>query len=109
MNGLTFRSYLGPRTNNHLEGWHCYLRKAIGAAHPNILHFIKAIKKQEKQFELKLLQLNSNGVVTVQRGLYVAIEKKLANAMADYRAEELTVKGLLDNAGRAIRLSIPNQ
>lgn len=99
---------LGPRTNNHLEGWHNSLRKAIGAAHPNVYTFIAAIKKQQQVFSLKLLQLQTNGVVSVQKSTYARVEQKLARAVDDYSSELLTVKGFLDNAGRIIRIGIPN-
>ena len=104
MNGLTFENP-GPRTNNHLEGWHGSLRRAVGIAHPNVYAFTEAIKKQQKIFELKLLQLSSNGVVSQPKTQYARMEKALARAIDDYCDEEITITGFLDIAGRAIHLS----
>ena len=98
----------GPRTNNHLEGWHSFLNRSVGVAHPNVFRFIDAIKKQQKMFELKLIQISTNGIVTVQKSTYARMEKKLTSALDDYNAEEITVKGLLDNAGRLIKLGSPS-
>lgn len=46
----------GPRTNNHLEGYHSGLKKSLKAAHPNIFCFIDKIKKEQKKNEVKLGQ-----------------------------------------------------
>jgi len=59
-------------------------------------------------FELKLIQISTNGIVTVQKSTYARMEKKLTSALDDYNAEEITVKGLLDNAGRLIKLGSPS-
>ena len=37
----------GPRTNNHVEGWHSRLKKIVGKAHPNIYELVEVIKKEE--------------------------------------------------------------
>ncbi|XP_046561373.1 uncharacterized protein LOC124270381 [Haliotis rubra] len=38
----------GPRSNNHLEGFHSGLKKRIPRSHPNIYQFVKELKKIEK-------------------------------------------------------------
>ncbi|XP_071105243.1 uncharacterized protein [Haliotis cracherodii] len=38
----------GPRSNNHLEGFHCGLKKRTPRSHPNIYQFLKEIKNIEK-------------------------------------------------------------
>ncbi|XP_071092788.1 uncharacterized protein [Haliotis cracherodii] len=45
---------IGPRTNIHLEGWHCHLNKVVQRAHPNIFAFIKVIQRLEKTERNKL-------------------------------------------------------
>ena len=44
----------GPRTNNHVEGWHSGLNKTMSKPHPNIWKFIEVIKKEQKANELKV-------------------------------------------------------
>jgi hypothetical protein len=41
----------GPRTTNHIEGWHYCLNRAIGKSHPNLFEFINSIKEQQAKFE----------------------------------------------------------
>ncbi|XP_046545931.1 uncharacterized protein LOC124256049 [Haliotis rubra] len=38
----------GPRSNNHLEGFHSGLKKRIPRSHPNIYQFVEELKKIEK-------------------------------------------------------------
>ena len=37
----------GPRTNNHLEGWHGRLKKHLNHAHPNIFVLIELLQKTQ--------------------------------------------------------------
>lgn len=50
----------GPRTTNHVEGWHNALNLASKIAHPNIWNFIRLIQTQHISFSAKLL-LHRNG------------------------------------------------
>ena len=47
---LTKKEYLdphvGPRTNNHLEGWHNRLKLLSGKSHPNLWESINLMKKK---------------------------------------------------------------
>ena len=36
----------GPRTNNHIEGWHSRLKRVIGKAHPNIYELVEVVKEE---------------------------------------------------------------
>ena len=44
---------IGPRTNNHLEGYHSKLKKFFGAAHPDILLAIAHIRADANKAELE--------------------------------------------------------
>lgn len=46
----------------------------------------------------------SAGTVSVRRGNYAKMEKKLTRAIDDYDNEILTVKGFLDIAGTLLKL-----
>ena len=39
----------GPRTNNHVEGWHLYLKKVVGKPHPKMYELIEVIKKKQRR------------------------------------------------------------
>ena len=40
----------GPRTNNHMEGWHSRLKKVVGKPHPNIYELVDVIKREEATY-----------------------------------------------------------
>ena len=94
----------GPRTNNHLEGYHSGLKKAIKVAHPNIFVFIEAIKVEQKKNEVKLGQALSGGQVSQPRGNYVRLEKKIQDRIAQYSSGLLTIDNFLDQIGCLFKL-----
>ena len=49
----------GPRTHNHVEGWHSRLKKVVGKPHPNIFELIEVIKKEEVTTRMKMQQFES--------------------------------------------------
>ena len=51
----------GPRTNNHVEGWHARLKKVVGKAHPNVFEITEVMKKEQASSEIKLQQLEMGG------------------------------------------------
>ena len=51
----------GPRTNNHLEGWHNKLKKRFGIAHPTIYKLIDEFKKEQAVNEVKIEQYSNGG------------------------------------------------
>ena len=36
----------GPKTNNHVEGWHNKINRAAGKAHPNIFELVELFKTE---------------------------------------------------------------
>ncbi|VDI04710.1 Hypothetical predicted protein [Mytilus galloprovincialis] len=51
----------GPRTNNHLEGWHSKLKKHVNHAHPNIYIMIEILKKTQANTEANQIQVAAGG------------------------------------------------
>ncbi len=47
-----YYTYEGPRTNNHLKGWHNRLKFICGKAHPDFLEFIELLQKEQVSMEL---------------------------------------------------------
>jgi hypothetical protein len=43
---------MGPRTNNHLEGFHAKLNRRFSCAHPNIFKLILVLMDLQKEYEL---------------------------------------------------------
>jgi len=40
-----YYDYHGPRTNNHVEGWHSQLKKIVGKSHPNIFEIVDVMRR----------------------------------------------------------------
>ena len=47
----------GPRTNNHLEGWHNRLRRVVGKSHPNIFECVEVFQREQVSTEVSIQQL----------------------------------------------------
>ena len=46
----------GPRTTNHLEGWHSKLKKLVQHSHPNIYRIITTLQQVEASNSIKQIQ-----------------------------------------------------
>ena len=44
----------GPKTNNHVEGWHNKINRAAGKAHPNIFELVELFKTEQANTEVCL-------------------------------------------------------
>ncbi|XP_071145035.1 uncharacterized protein [Mytilus edulis] len=68
----------GPRTNNHLEGWHNKLKKRVKIAHPNIFEIINVLKKEQAANEVKKVQYAAGGKMRGKAKKYREIEERFA-------------------------------
>ena len=65
------------RTNNHVEGWHYRLKRAVGKLHPNIYEFIEVIQREQAATEISILQLDA-GARPPRRGIRaIARDRKI--------------------------------
>ena len=60
----------GPRTNNHLEGWHSKLKKLVNHAHPNIYQLIDLLQKTQANTEANQIQIRAGGKQRPQQKKY---------------------------------------
>ena len=44
----------GPKTNDHVEGWHKKINRAAGKAHPNIFKLVELFKTEQANTEVFL-------------------------------------------------------
>ena len=51
----------GPRTNNHLEGWHNRLNKIVGKPHPNLFELLLTFQQEEASTQITIMQLATGG------------------------------------------------
>ena len=67
----------GPRTNNHVEGWHFRLKRVIGKAHPNIYELVEVFKKEESLTTMRVQQLVAGASQAPRRRKVRDRERKL--------------------------------
>ena len=67
----------GPRTNNHLEGWHNKLKKRVCIAHPTIYKLIDKFKKAQAVNEVKIEQYSNDGHKCKRAKKYHEIDTRL--------------------------------
>ena len=63
----------GPKTNNHVEGWHKKINRAVGKAHPNIFELVELFKIEQVNTEVCLAQFSVGGAVRNTRKKYSTI------------------------------------
>jgi hypothetical protein len=60
----------GPRTINHLEGWHNKIKKKVPHAHPNIYQIIKVLQNTQAVTECTIIQCAAGGARPPKRRRY---------------------------------------
>ena len=94
----------GPRTNNHLEGWHNSLKSAIRRHKPHIYTFIEAIKVEQTSTNLKLQQLQTGGIVSQKKTVYINLENKIQQMIGLYNTNQVSPTDFLDRVGKLLKL-----
>ena len=74
----------GPRTNNHLEGFHSKLNKHFTSAHPNIFLFLDTIVSFQSSYTLKIQQVAVGHNPPRPNSKYMALHHKLDNLKQQY-------------------------
>ncbi|XP_071176225.1 uncharacterized protein [Mytilus edulis] len=80
----------GPRTTNHLEGWHSKLKKLVKAAHPNIFSMIRLLRQEEAFHALTLIQYRAGGKRIPRKRKYREIDDRLQTLKIRLQNDELT-------------------
>ena len=57
----------GPRTNNHLEGWHNCLWRVVGKSHPNIFECVEVFQREQVSTEVRYSSLQQVHVHLVRK------------------------------------------
>lgn len=60
----------GPRTNNHVEGWHKKLNTVAGKTHPNVFEIVKVFQQEQAMTEVALQQLAVGGAIRRRNKFY---------------------------------------
>jgi len=94
----------GPRTTNHVEGWHNRLNKKCGSAHPNIYSVLRMLQKEQAGNEAKIIQISAGGKQPPRKKKYRQLDSRLCNLKQRYRARQMTVFEYADAASYLLHL-----
>ena len=78
-------AHSGPRTNNHLEGWHNRMKRISRKAHPNLYEILELFQREQAATEVTIHQLEAGGVHKPKQKKVIQREEKIKSL-----AEELT-------------------
>ena len=67
----------GPRTTNHLEGWHNKIKKNVHHAHPNIYQIIEVLQNTQAVAECTIIQYGAGGARPPKRRRYRVMDTRL--------------------------------
>ena len=70
-------AHSGPRTNNHLEGWHNRLKRIARKAHTNFYKVLELFQKEQAATEVTILQLQAGGLHKAKRRKVIQREEKI--------------------------------
>ena len=76
--------YDGPRTNNHVEGFHNRLKKKAGKAHPNLYEIVDLFSQEEASTSVHMLQVQAGQPAPKRRKKYDNIDSRLHQLGLDY-------------------------
>ena len=79
-----FFKYDGPRTNNHVEGYHTRLMRKAGKIHPNIFEVVELVSQEEAASVISILQLQSGQPAPKHRKKYINIDARLDELGLEY-------------------------
>ncbi|XP_033753121.1 LOW QUALITY PROTEIN: uncharacterized protein LOC117336618 [Pecten maximus] len=88
----------GPRTTNHVEGWHSKVNKLCQHAHPNIFVAVQLLKKIQATNEAKIIQLSAGGKQRPKKRKYCHIDYRLSHLKDRYRNGQIDVLTYADAA-----------
>ncbi|CAK9290190.1 unnamed protein product [Gordionus sp. m RMFG-2023] len=74
----------GPRTNNHLEGFHHALKRKTRSAHPNVYVLIKILIENQNSNDIKLIQIHNGSIVRRANRTYERLNYKIDNLTSMY-------------------------
>ncbi|VDI03735.1 Hypothetical predicted protein [Mytilus galloprovincialis] len=106
LNSHLWNHYLtqGPRTTNHLEGWHSKLKKHVTHAHPNIFELIKLLKHEEAFNAMTMIQYAAGGKRAAPKKKYVEINIRLDEVKLRHRNQEVTTIEFGDAASHLLHV-----
>ncbi|KAJ8298323.1 hypothetical protein KUTeg_024854 [Tegillarca granosa] len=93
----------GPRTTNHLEGWHHKLNNQMHRAHLNIFTIIKLLQTFQSANEIKIIQLAAGGKRRKKEKKYRDLETRLRQLKERYELDMINVMDYTDAVSHILK------
>jgi len=94
----------GPRTTNHLEGWHAKIKRQIQQSHPNVFSLIGHLKQVQSVNEVTMIQLAAGGPPPPKRRKYRQLETRLENLKQRLENRDIDILHYADAASHLVHL-----
>ena len=86
-----YYAHSGPRTNNHLEGWHNRMKRIARKAHPNLYEVLELFQREQAATEVTIQQLEAGGIRKAKRRKVVQREEKIKSLQDELAAGERNI------------------
>lgn len=94
-----FFKHDGPRTNNHVEGYHARLKKMAGKPHPNIFEVVELFSSEEAASLVHIMQMHSGQKPPKRRRKYDDADERLNRLGLQYMLCERDLGSYLNAVG----------
>lgn len=92
-----YYDYDGPRTNNHVEGWHSRLKRIVDKPHPNIFEIVDVIKREQATMEMKWEQYAAGATQPPRKKRYVQRDEKIRKLFERFQNGESSLAEYLSS------------
>ena len=93
----------GPRTTNHLEGWHSSIQM-IQVPHPNIYTLLNHLKGEQAANEVTIIQYRAGELRPTKTRKYVQLKQRLQQLKVQLDNGEISVIQYADTASYLLHL-----
>ena len=90
----------GPRTNNHLEGWHRRMNGIAGKKHPNIYELVELFQAEQASTEVTIEQLGAGGAVRRRGKFYRVKDRSIQRIRERFNNGTYTLEEYIDNLSK---------
>ncbi len=87
---------VGPRTTNHVEGWHRKLSLFL-QSHPNIFKMVDFFKQEQSYVEACCIQLHAGAQPPPRKRRYVQVDNRLAEFKRQFLGQQIGIMEYYDS------------
>ena len=85
----------GPRTNNHLEGWHRRINGIAGKKHPNIYELVELFQAEQESTVITIEQLQAGGATRRRAKFYTIKDRSIQRIKEKFNNGTFTLESIL--------------